>query len=347
MRVSTDSAFTQSRAKINYTAFEETFQKLTKYYYANFKYDTYCGKRLIAIDGTVLTLPRTKETIKEFGDNVLSENKKWIKAQVSFASDVLNNICLDADIKAYRTSEKDMASVHINRLESGNLYIFDRGYFSRQMLWDINLTECDFCFRVRKNACSEVINFIESGSHDTICEIKTPKKPVLVRITKIELDSEQDEYLVTSLIDTKRFKKTNLKFLYHQRWGVEEQYKDFKHAICIENFVGKKVNSIKQEFFSNILSYNLAMMLGKKLSELKANLGHKYYTYKVNKRALLAKYKQCFVEIFTNDNLSNLLETIIENVAKESVPIRENRSFERGKTMKVKKKFSTNYISAI
>jgi len=347
MNVSSVSAFTQSRAKISHAAFEEAFQKLSEHYYANYRYETYCGMRLVAIDGSVLTLPRTAETIQEFGDNVLSKNRKWIKAQISFAADVLNNVCLDADIKAYLTSEKDMANAHLGRLGSGNLYIFDRGYFSREMLWDVYSAGCGFCFRVRKNACSEVIEFIKQGCTDRLCEISTPEGSVPVRITKIELDGDEDEYLVTSLTDTGRFNKACLKFIYHQRWGVEEQYKDIKHAICIENFTGKKVNSIKQEFFANILSYNLAMMLGKRLTELKANTGNKRYLYKMNKRAMLAKYKLCFVSIFTDDKLEELLEILTTNVAKESVPVRDGRKYERGKAMKAKKKVSSTYMPVV
>ena len=71
---------------------------------------------MVAIDGTVLTVPKTPDNIKEFGENVLSANARWLKALVSFATDVLNNICLDAQIDAYKESEMDMAKEQINQL---------------------------------------------------------------------------------------------------------------------------------------------------------------------------------------------------------------------------------------
>lgn len=65
---------------------------------------------MAAIVGSVYTFPRTPVTIKEFGDNVLSDAGKWIKTQVSFATDALNNICMDITIGAYKVAENIQAT---------------------------------------------------------------------------------------------------------------------------------------------------------------------------------------------------------------------------------------------
>ena len=98
LRQVTSSSFTQVRDKISYKAFQHVFEKIVTHFYQNNFHKTYLGFRIVAIDGSVFILPRTKEMIAEFGENVLSNNRKWIKAQISFAVDVLNNICLDAAI---------------------------------------------------------------------------------------------------------------------------------------------------------------------------------------------------------------------------------------------------------
>jgi hypothetical protein len=284
-------------------------------------------------------------SIKEFGDNVLSKSRTWIKAQVSFASDVLNGNCLDAFIGAYRESETKQALLHLEKLGANNLYIFDRGYFGREFLYKVYQTGSQFCFRVQLNACSEVITFIKSGVSDLITTISYQNQQIPVRISRVILKNGEQEYLVTSLRNQKRFSLKSLKELYHKRWGVEEQYKDIKHALAIENFAGKKVNSIKQEFYGTILTYNLAMIALKKPVEKRSNSRKKKYKYKANKRSILAKFKQCFVTIFFDpENLIKTFEEIIKTVTKESVPIRPNRYFERGKTQKAKKKRYKTYI---
>lgn len=348
IRQVTSSAFTQCRKKISSSAFSSTCWALVHFFYSNYNFKKYHGLRLIAIDGSVYTLPRTEELINEFGENVLSESRKWIKAQVSFAADVLNNICVDAAIGPYKESEGKQALVHLSKLGKNNLYIFDRGYFGRSFLGEVVKTDCQFCFRVQRNACREVIEFIKSNLTDTIAYIDVEGEKIKVRLTKIILDTGEEEYLVTSLFDTKIFTHSKLKALYHLRWGVEEQYKDMKYAICIENFIGKKLNSIKQEFFANILTYNLSMMSCKLLIDKASNKYKKKYQYKTNKRAVLAKMKQCFVKLFWNmSKACEILDGIIKSVSKESVPIREGRKYPRGKTNKIKRKIYRAYVSVV
>ena len=59
------------------------------------------------------------------------------------------------------------------------------------------------------------------------------------------------------------------------------------------------------------------------------------YKYQTNKRALLAKVKQCFVKLFYDtQTLIDTMENIIKTVAMESVPIRLGRKYPRGKTFR-------------
>jgi hypothetical protein len=348
IRQATASSFTQGRAKISFTAFADVAEKLSNFFYTNFNYKKYNGYRLIAIDGSVYTLPRTKETIAEFGENVLSGNRKWIKAQVSFAADVLNNICVAATIGPYKQAESHQALALMGKLGKSNLYLFDRGYFGRLMLRDVVRTGCQFCFRLQKNACPEVVSFINSTKKDCIENIEAEGEWIKVRLTKVLLDTGEEEYLMSSLFDTSTFTPSRLKALYHMRWGVEEQYKDMKYAICAENFIGKSPNSIKQEFYANILTYNLSMMLCKSTIDRVSNKKKKKLKYKTNKRALLAKIKQCFVSLFfTAKNVLETLDKIIITVSKESVPIRENRKYKRGKTAKAKIKPHRAYLAVV
>jgi hypothetical protein len=342
-RETTSSSFSQARDKIGFEAFEEALSRLNAFYYEDFFFKTFHSWRLIAIDGSVYTLTRNADTIKEFGDNSLSSGRTWVKAKVSFASDVLNNICVDADIKAYKTGERSMAVEHLKKLGTGNLYLLDRGYFGREFLAQVHQTKCQYCFRVSVNACKEVSDFVKGDLRDIIADIATEDGKITVRLTKVKLNANEEEYLLTSLLDTKVFTPSKLKKLYHKRWGVEEQFKDMKHALLIENFLGKKPNSIKQEFFGNIISYNLAMMVYKPLIDKasnKAKRKNKKHKYKANKRAIISKFKQSFVRLMFpgKEPLEHIIANIVISLSKEAVPIRNGRHFERKRTYKIKRK---------
>lgn len=343
------SAFTQCRDKISCTAFQEVQRMLVSYFYQNIQIKRFYGFKLIAIDGSIFTLPKTKETINEFGENVLSEHGKWIKAKVSFASDVLNNICVEACIGSYKSSEGNQAKQLINNMENDNLYLFDRGYFTWDFFQFVVQSGAAYCFRVKRNACKPVESFVNSRHNDCLVDLSISEGKIkTVRLVKIQLSSGEEEYLLTSLLDDNKFSRNKLKHLYHLRWGVEEQYKDIKHALSIENFTGKKVNSIKQEFFANILTYNLAMMMCKPIIDRVIKKKNSRYKYKTNKRALLSKIKQCFISLFYQpQRLIQVVEQIVETVALESVPIRKGRKYERSKAYKAKIKFSRAYTSVI
>jgi len=344
------SAFTQCRDKILFTAFLDVHRNLISYYYKHFRINKFHGYRLIAIDGSTFTLPKTKDMITEFGENVLSEHGKWLKAKVSFAADVLNNICVEAQIGAYKSSETAQAKDLINQLGNNNLYLFDRGYFTWDFFEHVVESGCQYCFRVKRNACQDVISFVRNQHKNKWIDITTPSGlMVKVRLAKVLLPTGEEEYLLTSLLDEKQFSLNKLKHLYHLRWGVEEQFKDIKHAISMENFTGKKVNSVKQEFYANILTYNLAMMMCKPIidRQIRKNM-KRTYNYKTNKRALLAKIKQCFVSLFYYPNIVlDTLNQLIKAVTLESVPIRKGRRYKRSKTYKAKLKFTRAYTPVI
>jgi len=347
-RLATSSSFVQARAKLSHMAFVEANVLSVNYFYDKLNTTSYNGYRLIAIDGTVLTVPKTSNNVKEFGKNVLSTNAKWLKAQVSFATDILNNICIDAQIGAYKESERDMAVQQINKLGPGNLYLFDRGYYSHGLLKTLDATSNEYCFRVQRKANKEIIDFVnDSNRTDEIVSIDNIK----VRLTKVELDNGETEYLLSSLLDFEKYTKEELKKLYHLRWGIEEQYKDIKHAITIENFSGKSPEFIKQDFYAKILSYNLSMMLFKDNVERVANKpvkgkAKRKYKYKANKRAILSKFKEAYIKLFLK--AGSIIEVILDaviSIAKEAVPIITNRHYPRAITYKAKIKTSRTYIA--
>jgi IS4 transposase len=50
------------------------------------------------------------------------------------------------------------------------------------------------------------------------------------------------------LLDTQRYPVQALKALYHTRWQIEEGYKRQKCWLEIENFSGKSVRSVQQDY---------------------------------------------------------------------------------------------------
>lgn len=318
---------------------------LVQKYYNEFCYQKFYGYRILAIDGSVYTLPATPETIKHFGDNVLSNRKEWIKAQVSHLADVINNVVIDHAVQAYKASERSMAADHLKHCKKDDILLFDRGYWGYDFMEKVYETGAKFCFRVSISACKAVLDFVDSNETDIETVLKTEKYDITVRLTKIELDSGETEYLLTNLTDRKIFSSKRVKQLYHLRWGAEEQYKDMKYALVVENFSGKKVNAILQDIHAKVLLYNLTMMSCKPIVDKKIKARKRKYTYVLNKRAALSKISEYFIRLITYGEA--IFGRLIEMLIEETVPIRHGRRRTRKPTLKAKPKPVRQYIPVV
>ena len=97
-----------------------------------------------------MELQNTEELRNVFGyaENGRSE---VARARISGLYDVENNIMIDAIIDNYKTSEKDLALRHIEKLKDyglhNDLILFDRGYPSKNLMARLIDNEIQFVMR--------------------------------------------------------------------------------------------------------------------------------------------------------------------------------------------------------
>jgi IS4 transposase len=63
---------------------------------------------------------------------------------------------------------------------------------------------------------------------------------------RVDLPSGESEILVSSLTDLQAYPTAIFADLYHQRWGVEEDYKVLKSHLNIENYSSVSVEGVLQ-----------------------------------------------------------------------------------------------------
>jgi IS4 transposase len=81
-----------------------------------------------------------------------------------------------------------------------------------------------------------------------------------LRVTKIILNTGKEEWLISSLsIDN--FSTKDLKELYNLRWKIETSYDTLKNSLEIEKITAKKKLTIEQDFYSQIINYNLSKII--------------------------------------------------------------------------------------
>jgi len=335
IRTVTKGAFTKARKKLSHQAFIELGRNLVSFFYTHFPCRKWKGFRLLAIDGSTGKVPRTKEVADHFGAWNPAKGDACPVARISQLFDALNGIVVDALIRPKEQGERLLAAEHMQQVKAGDLILLDRGYPAFWLFLFILSKQAHFCARV-KTSWTEVRKFRNSGKkekiitlHPSLASIEQCKKLNLqVRAIRIELDSGETEILLTSLMDKDLYPHEIFKELYHLRWTVEENYKTAKSRIEIENFSGKSVESVYQDFHAKVFAMNLTATLTHPAQDIITG-EQKKYAYRINVTQALSKMKDSIVLLFKRPNIMELLTKLFDLFLVTIEPIRPGRKYPR------------------
>jgi hypothetical protein len=345
------AAFSKARAKLKYTAFIELSDQIIGEFYQSGPHKRdWKGYRVIACDGSKVELPNSKEIQSRFGvHSVRSDGKQIPMATICELFDPLNNLCLSAKLDGFKISESDLAwsMLREGTFGQGDIFIFDRYFYSSLLAVYLNQIGADFCFRIKSNSVlvkklkgqkkKDGIFEISIGreSKQRAREYNIANQKISCRVTIIDLPNEQEEFLLSSFTDQQKTSSEDLKELYFLRWRIEEQYKKLKHKVCLENFSGKSVESIYQDFYVKIFTMNLTCILIHPIDHLLEKAPKKKYTHKVNFTNAIAGIKYLPIKLFIEKNVS-VVQNIMQWFLQNTIPIRPGRTFTRHKIPKRK-----------
>ena len=271
------SALSQARQKFRYTAFIELLEEcVVKPMYNDKGHKRFKGHRLLAIDGSTLRLPTSKELIDAFGTVRYMNGRQEVagnnvEAKASVLYDVLNEIPLEGSLHPARTNDIVASQQHLKNLEAGDILIADRGFVSYAFFAQIRAQNADFIVRIRENAYENYHQLLTDYSRkDVIAEVERPAHfngdaelpgSLHMRFIKIVLADGEVELLATSLLDQKRYPLKYFKKLYYKRWRIETFFQTIKSRLAVDNFTGRTVEAIKQDFFSTLFVSGLETIL--------------------------------------------------------------------------------------
>ncbi|MFO0794701.1 MAG: IS4 family transposase [Candidatus Brocadiaceae bacterium] len=340
----TASALSQARRKLKHQAFIELNHETTNHFYDNYSPKTWHGFRLVAIDGSTLKVPQNSECKRHFGALPLQQSEPRALARVSQCFDVLNTITIDAALDSLHTGERDLAARHCAHLNPKDLILLDRGYPAYWLFRLIMEKGVDFCARLPIGKWDIAKQFLTSGLPqqvillDPIADSKKKCgepglaiKSIQLRLIRIPLgDAQEPVVIITSLTDSVLYPYEYFRDLYFQRWPVEENYKVLKCRIEIENFSGKSVESVLQDFHANIFMHNLTAILAFPVhSCIEKDAEKKELDYKINWTQALAKMRNCGIVLFFRECISSLIEKLHKLFIENNSSVRKGRRFPR------------------
>lgn len=337
-------AFSKARTNVDPGILKASFELTAKTLSSCEDLELYKGKfRLCAIDGSDIALDNAAPLLKHFGGSGRTHDCAMAKS--SFCYDPLNNIILDAGLYPYSTSERDAARKHLKIVSklplpegAQNLYIFDRGYPSKEMFAEMMEGGMFFLMRVRKN-------FNESFDlvlHDKRTRFFHNGKSYKVRVFNLTLSNGEKELLVTNL-PSKHIKYKEAAELYFSRWKIEIRFDSLKNKLELENMSGRRVVTTYQDFWAKLDLANTMAALeystNEAIEEKNASRKNKYQQT-TNENRLIAKFSMKYIELFTiedTDARLKLFYDLVADIARRPVEVKPDRQFPR--SIPRKKKF--------
>ena len=295
----TASAFTQARKKLQHTAYQELSSGTVSRYYEDNNHQLFKGYRLIGVDGSRITLPKSKELEKTFGEipigNQCSKDTTYYtRATFVACYDVLNNIAIDGTIDKGDAYECETTLSILNDRSENDLFIFDRGYCSYTFMAHLINRKLNFVIRATESSTVMKNMFDLEAPNDFTVIIDVPNRHKKT-VKKLGLP--------TSILEEEQLSPDELKTIYGLRWGVETFFSTLKGRLALDNFTGKSVEAIKQDIWSTVFISNLETVMTEDIQKEinEASIAKNRAPKKINKAVSFNAIKTMAFEIFDAD----------------------------------------------
>ena len=218
-----DAAICKARQRCDISVFNNIQQQLINQFITN-KHHIY------AVDGSKFHLP---DSFQNIGYTTRDTKSKKILAMISCVFDVYNNIPINTSLVNHFNERKAFID-QLSSFKISSTFIFDRGYYSIQLVKKLFEENHNFIFRLKKDANSIIYKI---WKNNRISDKYIVIDGVTVRIFKYKING-QIYMCLTNLTDD----ISHLQYLYKLRWKVEEGFKIFKsylHLNSIHSFTNK------------------------------------------------------------------------------------------------------------
>lgn len=350
----TKQAYSKQRQNLNPKVFKYINEEYVKRIYKEIEVETYKGYVVLSVDGSGIEMPNSNELKEYYG---LSEGQKGsvgrVRGKALGIYDSLNKIMIKATLDPYKMSEKDQFLKLLDELiefMNGEKYliVFDRYYFGLAFINKLEEKGIKYIIRQRLKDYKKEKNQMKEKDEIVKLKVRTnsiyyakeeekeklkEKEYIETRIIKTKLGNETEEHLVTNL-SKEELSEEEAKEIYFTRWNIERSFDIIKNKINIENFSSKTVIGVEQDFYAQMLVYNMLEDLKRDAGERIENNGNRKYEYKVNMNILAGIFKKEYIDILiieSEEEREKRYLKMVEKMSKYLVPIKPGRSFERRK----------------
>lgn len=285
----TASAYCQAKQKVKAEVFIHLNEVLVNDFYQLYDKDEqvlrWHGHRLLGADGTKLNVPDNEQTREVFSlhhNNKPAAQGARLQALGMVLYDLLNDIGIKGALTKAHSGENELMFRDLwSATQDDDVLVLDRGKASYYLLAKAVKDKRHLVVRMPQRKFAVVDEFVKSDKLEALVKIKvTPRtrsfekvkaenlaEEVEVRLMKFELESGEQEVLLTTLLDRRSYPQEEFYQVYGSRWGDETYYDRIKNVFELERFSGQSEEAIKQDFYGVIFLASLESVLSKEVEQ--------------------------------------------------------------------------------
>jgi hypothetical protein len=341
------SSFCAARQKLDESVFKCANQKILAAYAPDDSNYRWLGHRLFAVDGSKINLPRE---LLACGYSTPTTNAHYPQGLLSCLYQLRSQLPFDFDLTSH-ANERRCAMRHLQVLETDDVIVYDRGYFSYVLLHQHVHTGIHAIFRLEENSYNEIKTFFaspETGTQITLlpspqrqAEIRSefpdlPIVPLKLRLLKYKI-ADTLFCLGTTLLDA-RYPLQEFMDVYHGRWSIEELYKVSQRIFIIEDFHGKTERGVKQEIFAHFVLITINRLFANRADiELNAGSASTFqppdqapHPHRINFKNCIHVFERVLEEILLLPaRIKSVAHRLFGTILGRHQRVRPNRSFPR------------------
>lgn len=317
------------------------------------------GFRLLAIDGTRLTLPDEKALRDYYGTANNANGQHTAQARLVLLQSPLTRLPIAYQLQPVHVGEITMARQLSGYLRANDLVLLDAGYCSYGLLWDIQHRQAFFCIRQQRRMNLHTLERLD-GRRDRLVRW-TPKdtrhawaheglpKSIDLRLIEYRVPGYRTIKLLTNVLSPGKLSYADFTRLttmpgvgdklrpglYHLRWQIETSYAEIKVDMGMDGGLrSKKPAGIAYEVAGHVVLYLLVRWL-----IMEAAVAHGLDPLRISFSHALCELREMWATIVVSSPqwvARKLLPRLLERIASKLVPRRPGRSYPRKKKAKRK-----------
>ena len=268
------SSFCRARKKLTQAMFDSVFQAIHKAagpsllcYMPRIR-----GHRLIAIDGSWITVPNSKVLRNALGLHRIGPTRRSMKCpQVLLVvlTDALTRMPIARIVLPGDGSERKAATELLRHLRKDDILLADRGYQGRELLQAIHATGCRYVLRMPGgvNAWREFRGLQRMRVRDARTTIRLDHETVELRHVRVSggpgrprrNTKRETQFLLTNLPASWALKR--IASLYSARWGIETMFRELKCTLEGGGLHARSVTGVVQELDARCIHLTIAAYL--------------------------------------------------------------------------------------